>query len=113
MDNRLLEIFAALPREGVALGAAGKLYTASDCERAIEAGLDFVFIGRAAVVHANFAEQALANPDFAMADLPVREPISPPRAWGQNLSITWRPGTVSSPLGEISAESSVGNKGLL
>ena len=67
----LLEIFAALPRDGVALGAAGKLYTASDCERAIEAGLDFVFIGRAAVVHADFAEQALANPDFAMADLPV------------------------------------------
>lgn len=67
----LLEIFAELPRDGVALGAAGKLYTASDCERAIDAGLDFVFIGRAAVVHANFAEQALANPDFAMADLPV------------------------------------------
>ena len=63
--------FADLPRKGVALGAAGKLYSARDCERAIEQGLDFVIIGRAAVVHADFPAQALSNPAFKMLDLPV------------------------------------------
>jgi 2,4-dienoyl-CoA reductase-like NADH-dependent reductase (Old Yellow Enzyme family) len=67
----LLKVFTDLPRKGVALGAAGKLYSAGDCQRAIESGLDFVLIGRGAVVHADFPAQAMANPDFAMLELPV------------------------------------------
>jgi 2,4-dienoyl-CoA reductase-like NADH-dependent reductase (Old Yellow Enzyme family) len=67
----LLKVFTDLPRKGVALGAAGKLYSAGDCQRAIDSGLDFVLIGRGAVVHADFPAQAMANPDFAMLELPV------------------------------------------
>ena len=67
----LLKVFADLPRKGVALGAAGKLYSAEACERAIESGLDFVLVGRAAVIHADFPRQALANADFEMHALPV------------------------------------------
>ena len=62
----LMKVFTDLPRKGVALGAAGKLYSAEACEEAIESGLDFVLVGRAAVIHADFPNQALANPDFEM-----------------------------------------------
>ena len=48
-----------------------KDYTTTVADTLEDESLDFVFIGRAAVVHANFAKQALANPDFTMADLPV------------------------------------------
>ena len=67
----LLDVFTPLPRQGVALGAAGKLYSAAACERAMECGLDFVSIGRAAIVHADFPRQALADSGFKMLDLPV------------------------------------------
>jgi 2,4-dienoyl-CoA reductase-like NADH-dependent reductase (Old Yellow Enzyme family) len=67
----LLKVFTDLPRKGVALGAAGKLYSAEACERAIESGLDFVLVGRAAVIHADFPRQALTNADFEMHSLPV------------------------------------------
>ena len=67
----LLKIFTDLPRKGVLLGAAGKLYSTSDCEEAIDRGLDFVSIGRAAIVHSNFPNLALGSSDFRMLDLPV------------------------------------------
>ena len=67
----LLKVFTDLPRKGVALGAAGKLYSAKACEAAIASGLDFVLVGRAAVVHADFPRQALTNANFEMQALPV------------------------------------------
>jgi len=79
----LLDVFAALPRNGVQLGAAGKLYTAAQCQRAIDAGLDFVFIGRGAILHHDFPRRATANPDFEVVSLPVsraylaQESVSP------------------------------------
>lgn len=79
----LLEEFAALPRDGVQLGAAGKLYSAAQCQRAIDAGLDFIFIGRGAILHHDFPRRAIANPDFEVVSLPVtrdylaQEAVSP------------------------------------
>ena len=67
----LLKIFTELPRRGVALGAAGKLYSAADCERAMGYGLDFVSIGRGAIVHADFPQRVIADSSFKMLDLPV------------------------------------------
>ncbi|EAW42195.1 NADH:flavin oxidoreductase / NADH oxidase family protein [marine gamma proteobacterium HTCC2080] len=80
----LLEIFTQLPREGVALGAAGKLYSAAQCQSAIDQGLDFVMVGRGGILHHDFPERALADPEFIMADLPVtreylkQERLGPP-----------------------------------
>lgn len=82
-DQTLLEEFAALPRNGVKLGAAGKLYTAAQCQRAIDAGLDFVFIGRGAILHHDFPRRAIADPSFEVVSLPVtrdylaQESVSP------------------------------------
>ena len=70
-DQSLVQAFTSLPRSGVRLGAAGKLHSAEDCRAAIAAGLDFVVVGRAAILHHDFPRQAIADPDFSMASLPV------------------------------------------
>lgn len=67
----LLSYFTGLDRGRVRLGAAGRLYSAQDAVTALEAGLDYVVIGRAAVLHHDFPRRALADPGFRMADLPV------------------------------------------
>ena len=67
----LLDIFAGIPRDGVALGAAGKLYGAAQCQQALDQGLDFIMVGRAGIVHHDFPQRAFADAEFVMADLPV------------------------------------------
>lgn len=67
----LLEAFAALPREGVQLGAAGKIYDAATAQQAVEQGLDFVVIGRGAILHHDFPRRAIAEPNFSATSLPV------------------------------------------
>jgi 2,4-dienoyl-CoA reductase-like NADH-dependent reductase (Old Yellow Enzyme family) len=67
----LLSMFADLERGKVRLGAAGKITTGDGCRRALDAGLDFVVIGRAAILHHDFPKQVAANPDFRPFALPV------------------------------------------
>ncbi|MFN7054854.1 NADH:flavin oxidoreductase [Hyphomonas sp.] len=69
----LLDRFAALDRGSCKLGAAGKLTTGAACQRAVEAGLDYVVIGRGAILHHDFPEQVKANADFTPIALPVPE----------------------------------------
>ena len=67
----LLSCFTDLERHGVALGAAGKITTGEKCAEAMAAGLDYVVIGRAAVLHHDFPRQVLANPAFTPIPLPA------------------------------------------
>ena len=67
----LVAWFADLERGDVRLGAAGKLTTGESCARAMAAGLDYVIIGRAAILHHDFPRQVAANPAFTPAPLPV------------------------------------------
>jgi len=67
----LLSVFSDLPRNGVALGAAGKIYSAQDAQAVIDSGMDFAFIGRGAILHHDFPHRAIADSDFRMAALPV------------------------------------------
>ncbi len=67
----LMSFFTSLERGNVRLGAAGKLTTGEGCRRAIEAGLDYVVIGRAAILHHDFPKRVAADPDFKPAPLPV------------------------------------------
>jgi len=66
-----MEIFTELPRKGVALGAAGKIYSAAQCQSALDRGLDFVIVGRGAVLHHDFPQRVMADSNFTMAELPV------------------------------------------
>ena len=67
----LLSYFTDLERGDVRLGTAGKINTPDDARRCLEAGADFVVLGRAAILHHDFPEQMLGDPDFEPVTLPV------------------------------------------
>lgn len=67
----LLSYFTNLDRGEVRLGIAGKLNTPGDARRCLEAGADFVILGRAAILHHDFPQRMMANPDFEPVNLPV------------------------------------------
>jgi 2,4-dienoyl-CoA reductase-like NADH-dependent reductase (Old Yellow Enzyme family) len=67
----LMSFFTDLPRGDVRLGVAGKLMSAADARAMLDAGADFVLLGRAAILHHDWPLKARANPDFRPASLPV------------------------------------------
>ena len=67
----LLSYFTELERKGVRLGVAGKLNTAADCQRALDAGCDWVMLGRAAILHHDYPKRLQADPNFTPVSLPV------------------------------------------
>jgi 2,4-dienoyl-CoA reductase-like NADH-dependent reductase (Old Yellow Enzyme family) len=66
-----MSYFADLPRGDVRLGVAGKLMSAADARAMLDAGADFVLLGRAAILHHDWPQKARANPDFRPVSLPV------------------------------------------
>ena len=67
----LMSYFTDLPRGDVRLGVAGKLMSAADARAMLDAGADFVLLGRAAILHHDWPQMAKANPDFRPVSLPV------------------------------------------
>lgn len=70
-DQPLIDIFANLERRNVVLAVAGKLYSADDCRRALDAGADVVAIGKSAIVHHDFPRRVQADENFVQKQLPV------------------------------------------
>lgn len=68
----LMSYFTELPRNGVKLGAAGKVMTGEDATGVLEAGCDFVIIGRAAILRHDFPNRVRNDPDYRSPTLPVR-----------------------------------------
>jgi len=68
----LLSYFTELERGGVALGIAGKLRNPEEVNRAMATGIDFVMLGRAAILHHDFPMQMQVDSNFT----PVRNPVS-------------------------------------
>lgn len=58
----LLSLFTDLPRGAVRLGAAGKIMSAADAAGLIEAGCDFVKIGRAGILRHDYPERVRRDP---------------------------------------------------
>lgn len=67
----LLSHFTELDRKGVRLGVAGKLRTPADFVRAMDQGVDWVMLGRAAILHHDFPNRLAVDPHFMPVDLPV------------------------------------------
>ena len=67
----LLEHFTALDYGPMRLTVAGNIRTAADCRAIIEAGVDFVSIGRAAILHHDFPERVRQETGFTPTTLPV------------------------------------------
>ena len=68
----LLSYFTELERGNVALGIAGKLRNPEEVNQAMDADIDFIMLGRAAILHHDFPIQMQADSSFT----PVRNPVS-------------------------------------
>ena len=68
----LLSYFTALDRRGVRLGIAGKIRTPEEAERALAAEVDWIMLGRAAILQHNFPSLYAQSREFT----PVTTPVS-------------------------------------
>jgi 2,4-dienoyl-CoA reductase-like NADH-dependent reductase (Old Yellow Enzyme family) len=69
----LMSYFTELDRGKVRLGCAGKIMSGSDVRACLERGMDFVFLGRAAILHHDYPKLYAADPDFEPIARPVPE----------------------------------------
>ena len=67
----LMSYFTELDRGAVRLGVAGKIMSAADARAMLDAGADFVLLGRAAILHHDWVHRVEIDPDFAPISLPV------------------------------------------
>ncbi|TMP55915.1 MULTISPECIES: NADH:flavin oxidoreductase [Pseudoalteromonas] len=72
-NKSLLQHFTDIDYKDVKLTVAGKINSGSDVQTVLDAGADFVTIGRSAILHHNFPKLVIANPDFKPTPLPVSE----------------------------------------
>jgi 2,4-dienoyl-CoA reductase-like NADH-dependent reductase (Old Yellow Enzyme family) len=63
--------FIDLPRGGARLGVAGKIMTPRVADELVQAGADFVLIGRGAILHHDWPERARRDAAFEPVALPV------------------------------------------
>ena len=69
----LLEHFSELNKGNTRLGVAGNIRTPQDATRAMEEGVDWVMIGRGAILHHDFPLLYEDNPEFTPSEIPVTE----------------------------------------
>jgi 2,4-dienoyl-CoA reductase-like NADH-dependent reductase (Old Yellow Enzyme family) len=84
-DQSLLDYFAQLDRGQVKLTVAGKIRTAEECRDVMNAKIDFVTIGRAAILHHDFPVKVLADSSFE----PIATPVSRTHLLAEGLSPTF------------------------
>ena len=70
-DKDLLSHFADLDRGSVKLTVAGKIMTSRDVSRVLDAGVDFVTIGRGGILHYDYPIRVINEPDFVPINIPV------------------------------------------
>ena len=78
----LIEWFAEVERGRTPLGVAGKIMSGSDVQRALAASVDFVLIGRGAILHHDFVRRFAADPNFE----PIARPVAPEHLEAEGLS---------------------------
>jgi 2,4-dienoyl-CoA reductase-like NADH-dependent reductase (Old Yellow Enzyme family) len=67
----LLSLFMDLERKNVQLGVAGKIRTPQDAEAAMNAGVDWVMLGRAAMLECDFPNKYVNDRNFKPVEMPV------------------------------------------
>jgi 2,4-dienoyl-CoA reductase-like NADH-dependent reductase (Old Yellow Enzyme family) len=70
-NKTLLQHFLDLNFKNVKLTVAGKIGSTSDCIELLTHGVDFVTLGKAAILHHDFPQMAMQNLDFQSIGLPV------------------------------------------
>ncbi|MEH6536496.1 MAG: NADH:flavin oxidoreductase [Psychroserpens sp.] len=72
-NKTLLEHFAELDFKKTKWTVAGKINTGEDVAKILNAHVDFVSIGRSAILHHDFPKQVIDKPNFTPTELPVSE----------------------------------------
>jgi 2,4-dienoyl-CoA reductase-like NADH-dependent reductase (Old Yellow Enzyme family) len=80
----LLDHFASLDFKNVKWTVAGKIRSGTDVRKILEAGVDFVSIGRSAILHHDFPEQVMKNSAFTPTETPVTEAYLRTEGLGEN-----------------------------
>ncbi|ARV09157.1 NADH:flavin oxidoreductase [Winogradskyella sp. PC-19] len=70
-NKSLLQHFADIDYKDVKWTVAGKINTGKDVSDVLDAGVDFVSIGRSAILHHDFPKKVMANPNFEPTETPV------------------------------------------
>lgn len=79
----LLSYFTDIDRGKIQLTVAGKIDSAARAQKMIDEGVDFITIGKAAILHHNYPVQVMRDPKFKPVETPVtrdylaREGLSP------------------------------------
>lgn len=81
-DASLLAHFTSLDFKNVLLTVAGNIRTGADVNKILDAGVDFVAIGRAAILHHDFPSKVIENPNFE----PLKTPVSAEHLLNEGLS---------------------------
>ncbi len=67
----LIDWFAELPRHATRLGVAGQIRSGGEAQRSLDAGADFVLIGRAGIANHDFPQRLARDADYQMPKLPL------------------------------------------
>jgi 2,4-dienoyl-CoA reductase-like NADH-dependent reductase (Old Yellow Enzyme family) len=78
----LMSYFTELDRGQVRLGCAGKIMSGDDVRACLDRGMDFVFLGRAAILHHDYPRLYAADRDFE----PIARPVSEAHLRAEGLS---------------------------
>ena len=81
----LLEHILQLNFKNVKLTVAGNIRNGNDVSRVLNSGVDFVTIGRSAILHHDFPMRVIDHPDF----IPIENPVSKDYLRSQGLSNTF------------------------
>ncbi len=95
----LIRHFTALERGETRLGVAGKIMSAQTAQACLDAGADFVLMGRGAILHHDFPRRAIADEGFEALTIPVSREHLKAEALGDAFVAylaTW-PGFVGEP----------------
>jgi 2,4-dienoyl-CoA reductase-like NADH-dependent reductase (Old Yellow Enzyme family) len=72
-DKNLLNHFSEIDFDKVKFTVAGKIRDGADVSKVLECGVDFVTIGRSAILHHDFPRKVMADESFTCAETPVPE----------------------------------------
>lgn len=70
-EKLLLDHFTELDYKDVKLTVAGKIDGAEEVYKVLEVGVDFVSIGKSAILHHDFPVKVMQDPNFQPTELPV------------------------------------------
>ena len=83
-DKSLLNHFTELEFKNIRLTVAGNIRNSDDVEKALAAGIDFVTIGRSAILHHDLPIKMIENQNFEPIKTPVSEEYLTKEGLGNN-----------------------------